>query len=228
MTFRLKDSAPPVAGYSVCRTHWSPCVGAWILSSSATGEDGTWTVRDEHVVQWANTTGMYSADADRISEYPHCDDNDPDGNAQKITEKWYNNRVIYRLTQGASDAESLENVRVSVASGAKFDTSYINNAVLSFKELTVDLTAGAGTITKFRPAENGVLYLKNPRAADLRDGSLVARVTLPLTVGEIVDAANLASWKVYVDGVLSSESVLLAKDGQLVVKTPTGLMLFVR
>lgn len=228
VTFRLKDSAPPVAGYSVCRTHWSPCVGAWILSSSATGEDGTWKVRDEHVVQWANTTGMYSADADRISEYPHCDDADPDGKSQKFSEKWYNNGVIYRFTQGASDAESLENVRVSVASGAKFDTSYINNAVLSFKELTVDLTAGAGTITKFRPAANGVLYLKNPRAADLRDGSLVARVTLPLTVGEIVDAANLASWKVYVDGVLSSESTLLAKDGQLVVKTPSGMVLIFR
>ena len=216
VVFRLKESAPAVAGYSIARTHWSPSVGAWILSSSPTGEEGTWTVRDEHTVQWANTTGMYSDDADRISEYPHCDDTDPDGKSQKVSEKWYNNKGIYRFTQGASDAESFTNVRVSVASGAKLDTTYINDSVLSFSELNID--GEGGTITKFAPAINGRINLSNV--------ALSATPKTVMTVSQVIDPENLDTWKVYVDGVEDSEARIKIVDGELRVGLRKGMIFY--
>ena len=101
----------------------------------------------------------------------------------------------------------------SVAAGATLDTAYIQDSSLSFAALEVDCAAGGGTLTKFAPAPNGALYLKN------LPGGLTARYIVPLTLTETVGAENLASWTVYVDGTpVRGRYVSCAADGSLTVK----------
>jgi hypothetical protein len=77
------------------------------------------------------------------------------------------------------------------------DLSAIADADLSIGCLTVDTAYYYGktpTITKFRPAANGKLYLTNV------SGELASNYTVPINLTTVVDAENFASWKVYVNG----------------------------
>ena len=90
---------------------------------------------------------------------------------------------------------SVDGGSVAVASGTTLDTSSIEDADISIGSLTVDAAAAANpTITKFRPAANGKLYLTNV------SGELAANYTVPINLTTVVDAENFASWKVYVNG----------------------------
>ena len=220
--FRMRDTDLPIASFSPARTHWSNGVGAWILSSSPTGRDDTWSVRHEHQAEWVNTEGRTLAEADEISEYPHCDDNDPKtGAAQKISLKWYNNGVPYHFDQGGGAGETFRNIAAKVAAGATLDTGYIGDDYLSFKSLEVDLTAGAGTITKFAPGANGILYLKN-----LPTGRPFQKIRdIPIQLDRIVQPDNFASWAVYLDGVPQKGCAIVLVNGRLQLKHTFGFYL---
>lgn len=210
IVYRLNDDAPAVSSYMLGYTQWSigGVLKKWRLESSVDGE--TWTVRDEHEAQWADTSDC-STDAEKRakSELPTfaCS-----------TAGYYNNGVPYRFTQGASMAESFTNVRVSVAFGAKLDTTYINDSVLSFSELNVD--GEGGTITKFAPAVNGRLNLSNV--------ALSTKMKKVMTVPNVINPKNLDTWKVCVDGVENSGVRIKIVDGELLVGIRPGIILIVR
>lgn len=181
----------------------------WEIQTSPTGEDGTWVTLD------VRTNQNYTLS----------------GEGPKLNPQFnftYNAHVPY-LFSGRNASWTFNTFgTVSVAAGAMLDLGELRDANIAFNALEVDLTAGAGTITKFRPAANGKLFLVNLRPSDRKDESLVNTIVLPLTLGSILDAANLDTWTVYVDGELSKDSLVKVIDGKLVVKTPHGLMILIR
>lgn len=180
----------------------------WELQSSPTGADGTWATMDVRSNQAYGTSTGTTLD----SQFYYT----------------YNGHVPYLFNALNAGWKFDTFGAVSVAKGAKLVLDDIPDVNVAFNALEVDLTAGAGTITKFRPAANGTLFLKNPRPADLKGGSLTNAIVLPLTLGSILDAANLDTWTVYVDGELSKESQVKVIDGKLVVKTPHGMMFLLK
>ena len=118
---------------------------------------------------------------------------------------------------------SVDGGSVAVASGTTLDTSSIEDADISIGSLTVDAAAAANpTITKFRPAANGKLYLTNV------SGELASNYKVPINLTTVVDAENFASWKVYVNGAEVRGFVPEYVNGVLKAKFKHGLAIFVR
>ena len=113
-----------------------------------------------------------------------------------------------------------ENATVSVARGATLDLSDVG---MELGRLSVDCAAGAGTILRFTPSVNGVLELVNANPSLLEEGYV-----LPLTVGDVAQAANLKTWTVTVDGVVQEGLRFCLRRGRLMVGPPPGFGLFVR
>ena len=105
---------------------------------------------------------------------------------------------------------------VEVASGATLD---VEDTSQTIRALRVDMASGAGTITRFRPAANGVLHLVNATGTGVVGA-------LSVTVGSFVDADNLSSWKVMVDGK-ERRCKVAAKNGVLEI-LPVGMVLWFR
>ena len=219
--WRLADDVPAAASYGLCRTAWSPGVWSWKLESSADGEN--WTLRDDHVAECnaaaTNVAVTTLAEAYALSEFPLC----PEALWSAAgTKMWYNNGEPYRFTKGGTAAERLSGVKVSVTSGATLDTSYIADEALSIVSLDVDCANGGGTITKFRPAANGTLDLTGI------DGKLSGRYVVPITLSEVVDAENFASWTVTLNGTRSPATTLSWANGVLVANTASGTIVVFR
>ena len=118
---------------------------------------------------------------------------------------------------------SVDGGSVAVASGTTLDTSSLADANISIGGLTVDSAAASSpTITKFRPAPNGKLYLTN------FPGELASNYTVPINLTTVVDAENFASWKVYVNGAEVRGFVPEYVNGVLKAKFKHGLAIFVR
>ena len=118
---------------------------------------------------------------------------------------------------------SVDGGSVAVASGTTLDTSSIEDADISIGSLTVDAAAAANpTITKFRPAAKGKLYLTNV------SGELASNYTVPINLTTVVNAENFASWKVYVNGAEVRGFVPEYVNGVLKAKFKHGLATFVR
>ena len=110
-------------------------------------------------------------------------------------------------------------------SSLTLDLSDIADADLSIGGLTVDTADYYGktpTITKFRPAANGKLYLTNV------SGELASNYTVPIKLTTVVDAENFASWKVYVNGAEVHGFVPVYENGVLKAKFKNGLIIIVR
>ena len=120
---------------------------------------------------------------------------------------------------------SVDGGSVAVASATTLDTSSLADANISIGGLTVDTADYYGktpTITKFRPAANGKLYLTNV------SGELASNYTVPINLTTVVDAENFASWKVYVNGAEVRGFVPVYENGVLKAKFKHGLAIFVR
>ena len=103
------------------------------------------------------------------------------------------------------------------------DLSAIADADLSIGGLTVvNNPQKTPTITKFRPAAKGKLYLTNV------SGELASNYTVPINLTTVVDAKNFASWKVYVNGAEVRGFVPEYVNGVLKAKFKHGLATFVR
>ena len=77
----------------------------------------------------------------------------------------YNGGVPYLLTNVAWTAGASLAAKVSVAAGAALE---FESEQLEIAALEVDMAAGAGTITRFTPVEDGALYLTNLVGNNLR------------------------------------------------------------
>ena len=118
---------------------------------------------------------------------------------------------------------SVDGGSVAVASATTLDTSSLADANISIGGLTVvDNPQNAPTITKFRPAANGKLYLTNV------SGELASNYTVPIKLTTVVDAENFASWKVYVNGAEARGFVPVYENGVLKAKFKHGLTIIVR
>ena len=221
VVWRLNEDVPAAASYGLCRTAWSCGVWSWTLESSVDGAN--WTLRDDHVAECnaaaTNVAVTTLAEAYALSEFPLCPDALKSAAGCKM---WYNNGVPYHFTRGGTAAERLSGVAVSVADGATLDTGYIADEALSIAALRVDCTNGGGTITKFRPAANGMLDLTGV------DGKLSGRYVVPITLSEVVDAENFASWTVTLNGTRSPATTLAWANGVLVANTASGTIVVFR
>lgn len=105
--------------------------------------------------------------------------------------------------------------------GATVDLSGVAEGSAPCGGLEVDYAQGGGTITRFEPVANGVLKIVNYPA-----GTSIGGYELPLTFGSTGDMSNLATWKLFVNGVEKSNGIDFV-DGKIRIRK-SGLMLIVQ
>ena len=201
----------PVTSYALRRgvnmsakTH--PCPSDWELQTSADGV--VWTTLDAR-------TG------ERAWE-------DADAGSTKLNAQYfftYNNHIPYLFRALSADWKFLDFGAVRVDAGATLDLEELHTENIAFNHLAI-ACAGAGTITTFRPAANGRLDVTTIAGTGAK--GLPSRLTLPLSFGRIIDAENLASWTVYMDGERSFASAVGVDGDRLVVTTTSGTLLILR
>ena len=113
-----------------------------------------------------------------------------------------------------------DNGAVQVDSDVTLDLSSIADANISISNLTVAATAG--TITKFRPAENGILNIVGV------GGDLPGIYRAPISLPAVVGAERFATWGVAVDGVLVRGATVSYANGALTAHLTHGLVIVVR
>jgi hypothetical protein len=130
--------------------------------------------------------------------------------------KEYFHFIGYR-TDGLMPSEAPATLQVD--GGAVVDLRAFTGGQI-VKALTVDCLAGTGEIFGAKIAESGVLTITNADA--LLDGA-----TLPLSLPESIDGANLKNWSVIVDGVAKKLVAKLMPDGTLSL-TDKGTVIILR
>ncbi len=118
-------------------------------------------------------------------------------------------------------AADVSSTKIQVNRGATLDGSGIAGG-LSISNLTVDCSVGGGSIANFRPVQNGVLNLTGIV------GEPLGRYVVSETVAPVADGANLASWRVAVDGVMLKRSSVTIDNGNLVAHLKNGFAVVVR
>ena len=135
---------------------------------------------------------------------------------------WFGDSYTLTRPLTVSGSGSIQ-VSEDVQNALTLDLSANADADLSIGGLTVvDNPQNAPTITKFRPAANGKLYLTNV------SGELASSYTVPINLTTVVDAENFASWKVYVNGTEARGFVPVYENGVLKAKFKHGLAIFIR
>ena len=209
ITFRLKDGVRGVAGYMMSEgsNAFNPYADprTWTLESSANAETvaaGQWTVRDSRTdfVMTHYSTGY---------------------------QDYFNSNKPFALNRMPAADSPFTNA-VSVAAGATLDLAMLGADRLAISGVTVDLAAGAGTIAGFAAGAGGILDLRNPTDAQRTGSNLKSKIVLPLTLADVGSTADLASWKVRVDGVLSPASSVVFENGKLAVLTSVGTIVIFR
>jgi hypothetical protein len=108
---------------------------------------------------------------------------------------------------------------VRVDADATIDFEGLADSERTISALEIDMSVGGGHITTFAPAANGVLDIVN------FSGTLGENTDLGLTFDAIVNADNLSTWTVRVNGVAKPKRVA-ARDGKLVVLADATLITF--
>lgn len=137
---------------------------------------------------------------------------------------WFGNNYTLTRPLSVTGNGSIQ-VREDVQYARTLNLSAIPDADLSIGGLTVDTAYYYGktpTITKFRPAANGTLYLTNV------SGDLPATYTVPINLTTVVDAANFDSWGVRVNGAPLNGASVAYENGALKVHTGNATVLVFR
>ena len=196
--FRLTNSAPEVVGFSfVTENHPERRPTQWKLWGS---EDG---------VSFTKLADNYT-NTSNAATWTYLTNSTPDTVRTEY--------AIYPLDwlSSSSAYAPFGNAEVSVASGATLDFAS-EEMLLSL--LKVDLDDGAGTITRFTPAQGGVIDVSS--ATKLRNG-----LVLPLSVGTVAHPENLMSWTVKENGVTREGMGIRLRGGNLVLSASGCLMIF--
>ena len=137
---------------------------------------------------------------------------------------WFGNNYALTRPLSVTGNGSIQ-VREDVQYARTLDLSAIANADLSIGGLTVDTAYYYGkipTITKFRPAANGTLYLTNVSS------DLGAAYTVPINLTTVVNAENFGSWSVRVNGAPLKGAAVAYENGALKVRTGIATVLSFR
>lgn len=154
----------------------------WMLESSADGVN--WTFRDERRGQtdYDAATGAASVKGGVSGRYT------------------YNGHRPYLLSGLADSWRVTDLGTFSVAAGAVLDLDEIPDDNIAIASIEVDLAAGGGRITKFRPAANGELRLVHANREDFVGPNRKAAVDVPLTIGRTIESERMSGWSLVVDG----------------------------
>lgn len=201
LTIRLRDEASsPMVGYSF-NTDWMvDRLTVWEVQASSDGV--SWRTVDQRtkadIYTYSNANGAGEG-------YGYLNGGEP---------------FAWR-SASAGNAFNCQG-SVQVDEGGVLDLSSVPDANVSIKGVTVDASAGGGTITKFRPAANGVLNITG------LVGDPPPKYTAAVKIDNTVNAANLSSWRVAVDGEIVRGSTVSLANGRLMAHLTCGLMILVR
>ncbi len=197
VVMRLPTNTPEIVSYNICTANDQEIRDptTWSVESSRDGM--TWQMADERNQYVQSMLPRYT---------------------------WYNNGQPLSFsapcapTNGVTAATVLgSNVVVNVQSGATLRV--VGN--IPIQQLRVD-GLNAGTITKFVPAPNGVLYLDNAVISG-------KTVTIPLRILALVDAEQLKTWTIYLNGQqLLGVNLIYDPLAQTLSTTGTGTFLLLR
>lgn len=207
-TFRLPESAARVAGYTFTAA-----------ADSEDGDSGGGAFYRRNPTAW-KIEGSFDGETWQVL------DEQTDVSAPKTNKTEYNNGVPYAVMAWGDPAEGeerpfSEDAVVSVAPDATLD---LRSEKMVLGHLSVDCTTGAGTITRFTPAESGSIDVRHSDVEKLRAG-----FALPLTVETVNRAARLKKWTVLVDGVADERlRVVYRKEDGLRIETRGGFLLLFR
>ncbi len=188
IAFRIPDGSPDVAAFSFA-TDMIPSrrPTQWRLQGSADG------------VNWT-TLANNATNTDDVAAWTFLTNSTPD-----TARTEYKLALLDRLPAGSANYAPFGGAEVSVASGATLD---FDSAEMKISGLKVDLDAGAGTITRFTPAANGVV--------DIVSASPVAAgAVLPLTVSQVASPQNFQTWIVKVNGAVNDGKGIRWRNGSL-------------
>lgn len=143
---------------------------------------------------------------------------------------WMNGGRMFLFNANAASWSFAPTGMVKVASGATLDLTEIPDANISIAGLEVDVANGGGTITHFAPAANGTLALVGVSSSLLdANGQLDGSLALPLTIGSMGGAGNLATWSVTANGVEQKGATISASSaGGLKVSRPSPTTIVLR
>ena len=199
--FRLPDSAARVAGYTFTTAADTVINNGFLRNPNGWMIEGSFDGETWHVL-----------------------DEKTEVSTPRTNGTEFNEGVPYAVAGWGDPAEGEEypfdqDAVVSVASGAVLE---LLSEKMVIGHLAVDGEAGSGTITRFTPGPNGTLDLTVSDSKSVREGFV-----LPLTIGEVANAKNFASWTVKVNGVKKKACRLAFADGRLVVHS-TAFLLMIR
>ena len=199
MTYRIPSTQTPY-GYDV-RSQWSGVSkhpGTWSIESSPDGTDGSWQLVDEK-----------SGQAARVGQCWYHGDVQGDANPDPFT--------FQTLRAGGGGISPAANVKV--AAGATLDATLVDGGQ-EVSSLTVDCTAGGGTLKGVKLASGGTLNLVN-----LPAGTKLTEYVVPLTFEDAGGTANARTWTVQVDGV-ANRAKLKWQNGGLFVPSAGTIVIF--
>ena len=199
MTYRIPDTAAATYGYDV-RSQWEGVnnhPGTWSIESSPDGTDGSWRLVDEK-----------SGQAARVGQCWYHGDVQGDTNPDPFA---------FQTLRAGGGISSAANVQV--AAGATFDASLVDGGQ-AVSSLTVDCTAGGGTLKGVKFAAGGTLNLVNVPA-----GTKLVEYAVPLTFEGAGDTSNARTWSVQVDGV-ANRAKLTWQNGGLFVPSAGTIVTF--
>lgn len=205
----LSSSAAPITGYNMRVRFPSKYANGWKVETS---DDGLiWETVEVRSNQVFNISS---------ARYPTYDSVKYIGD-QTATLGQFNATELFHFTAYRSDGmmPTKEPVSLRVDGGAMIDLrAFVGKQIVN--ALTVDCAAGTGEIIGAQIAESGILKITNADA--LSDG-----LTLPLTLPEAIDGANLKTWTVVVDGKKGAFRVSLEADGTMKL-LKVGMLLILR
>lgn len=210
----LKGDAKPVTGYNIMIaptiTSQSTTVNdypvSWKVEASEDGE--TWTeieTRTDEIPQTPKTYRYF--DGETASTY---------SGYSPVQERGKPFEYFHFTGYRVDGLEPLdEPMSLQVDDGAEIDLRSFTGGQ-AVNALTIDLSAGGGTIHGGAITANGTLAIKNAAV-----GNLFA--PMPLTFDGTSDISNLASWSVVVDGV--AKQYKIAVEGEAFRLQPPGLII---
>ena len=204
MTYRIPDTYAAVYGYDP-KSQWSGIKnhpGTWSIESSPDGTDGSWELVDEK-------SGQAAANG---QTWYHGGNNGTSGNPLS-----WDPYTFQSLRAGGGGISPAANVQV--AAGATLDATLVDGGQ-AVSSLTVDYTAGGGTLKGVKFAAGGTLNLVNVPA-----GTKLSEYAVPLTFEGAGDTSNARTWSVQVDGV-ANRAKLKWQDGGLFVPSAGTIVTF--